>query len=313
MALNYQLHKREIQENPSNITLREAIDLYIKSKQNILSPSTIRGYTFIRNNAFKSIMDLKINQLTSNQIQLAVNQEALTKSPKTLRNEFGLISVVIRTYSLTLNLSSISLPQKKKFQAELLTLKQVETLMGAIENDSAEIPLYLAACLGLRSSEINGLMWKHFDAENHRILIEQALVLDKNNRKVVKGTKTTYSTRWLSVPKFLFEKLYKLSDGKNKNDYIVTISMNTVRCHLNKICTDKNIPHIRLHDLRHINASIMLLLNIPQKYAMERGGWDNIQTMDKIYQYTFTDEKAEVDNKINRFFEEMHTKVHTKN
>ena len=47
----------------------------------------------------------------------------------------------------------------------------------------------------------------------------------------------------------------------------------------------------------------MLFLNIPTKYALERGGWDDIKTMDKIYQYTFADEKEIVDNKINSFFE----------
>lgn len=44
-------------------------------------------------------------------------------------------------------------------------------------------------------------------------------------------------------------------------------------------------------------------ITLPQKYAMERGGWDNIQTMDKIYQYTFNDEKKIVENKINNFFD----------
>ena len=41
---------------------------------------------------------------------------------------------------------------------------------------------------------------------------------------------------------------------------------------------------------------------------MERGGWNNIQTMDKIYQYTFRDEKVAIDNKVDTFFEELHTK-----
>ena len=63
--------------------------------------------------------------------------------------------------------------------------------------------------------------------------------------------------------------------------------------------------YIRLHDLRHINASVMAYLGIPQKYAMERGGWDNVQTMDKIYQFTFKDAKKAVDDKINDFFTKL--------
>ena len=46
----------------------------------------------------------------------------------------------------------------------------------------------------------------------------------------------------------------------------------------------------------------MLYLNIPAKYAMERGGWSDIKTMDKIYQFTFKDQKKVVDDRINDFF-----------
>lgn len=38
------------QEAPAAQTLGEAIDRYIKTRDNILSPSTIRGYQTIRNN-----------------------------------------------------------------------------------------------------------------------------------------------------------------------------------------------------------------------------------------------------------------------
>ena len=36
---------------------------------------------------------------------------------------------------------------------------------------------------------------------------------------------------------------------------------------------------------------------------MERGGWSCAQTMEKIYQHTFDDEKNAVDEKINGFFD----------
>jgi integrase len=36
---------------------------------------------------------------------------------------------------------------------------------------------------------------------------------------------------------------------------------------------EKNgLPHMTFHDLRHMNASVMAMLRIPDKYAMERGG-----------------------------------------
>lgn len=35
----------------------------------------------------------------------------------------------------------------------------------------------------------------------------------------------------------------------------------------------------------------MLALNMPDKYAMERGGWSNPSTLKNRYQNTFSDEK----------------------
>lgn len=49
------------------------------------------------------------------------------------------------------------------------------------------------------------------------------------------------------------------------------------------------------HDLRHENASVMALLRIPNKYAMERGGWKTDNVMKKVYTHTFSEEREKVD------------------
>lgn len=66
-----------------------------------------------------------------------------------------------------------------------------------------------------------------------------------------------------------------------------------------------NIPHITFHDLRHVNASVMHLLGIPDKYAMERGGWKTEKTMKAVYQNVFSDERLKVDKKVNTYFEDI--------
>lgn len=69
-----------------------------------------------------------------------------------------------------------------------------------------------------------------------------------------------------------------------------------------KLLRDNNISDCRFHDLRHANASIMLMLNVPEKYAMERGGWNNNNTLQKIYQQTFNAEKLKIASAIDSFF-----------
>ena len=49
----------------------------------------------------------------------------------------------------------------------------------------------------------------------------------------------------------------------------------------------------------------MLMLGIPDKYAMERGGWSTNATLKAVYQHTFSDERKQVDAKIDAYFNEI--------
>ena len=162
------------------------------------------------------------------------------------------------------------------------------------------VPLLIAACLGLRISEISALRWSDYDAKSKTLYIDKALVRNEDNVMVEKGTKTKESERELSVPDFLCRLLE--NEQHDPDEPILTKSQSAVREHLKKVCVRADIPAVRVHDLRHINAAVMLFLNIPSKYAMERGGWSDIKTMDKIYQFTFKDKKKVVDDMINDFF-----------
>ena len=41
---------------------------------------------------------------------------------------------------------------------------------------------------------------------------------------------------------------------------------------------------------------------IPDKYAMERGGWSTNTTLKTVYQHTFSEERRRVDEQIDGFF-----------
>lgn len=303
MAAEFQARHKEIAKDSSAMTLSEGIDKYIAFKGGTLSPSTVAGYRVIQRNAFKTIMNTKMNRLTVSGIQAAINAEVGVKSPKTITNEIGLVKSVLKMYAPHLSLDCLTLPQKEKFEAQKLTMSETITLFKLIvqEPDEYAIPLLLAMCGGLRASEIVGLTWGNYEPDTRRIYVKTAVVLDADRNKVRKQTKTTESKRNFAIPQTLANK-FVIGD---KTEPIVKVPMDTVREKLHALCKKNNIPDIRLHDLRHLNASIMLYLGIPSKYAMERGGWDDINTMDKIYQFTFEDEKKAIDDKINNFFDSL--------
>ena len=63
---------RKHHAKPVNKTLDELADSYIESQ--FLSPSTVRGYKSIRNNALQSIINMRVGLLTEDIYQKALGE-----------------------------------------------------------------------------------------------------------------------------------------------------------------------------------------------------------------------------------------------
>lgn len=128
--------------------------------------------------------------------------------------------------------------------------------------------------------------------------------MTKTENRFLKAHKQQIQKGVVSVPDYICKKINAMPRGAD-NEYIINLPNHTAYKRLQKICETNGLPKIRFHDLRHANASIMLLLGTPQKYATERGGWSSLQTMEIIYQHTFDTEKKQVDNNINNFLSKL--------
>lgn len=312
-ALQFQLHHKEVSRDSASMTLDEAMEKYIESKDSILSPSTIRGYESIRKNYLKGIMGLKLNRLTPQLVQRAINEEAKpfvdekgrsrTRSPKTIRNIHGLLSAVMAEYCPGMNLHT-TLPQRKVKEQQTLEPEQIAVLLKAVEGDVMELPVLMGVWLCMRASEIMALTWDCIDFERKTLTIKKARVRDKNNNWVDKTTKTTGSTRTISVPDHILNKLSaakEVSDG----DRVAPFTNQGLYGRLKTILKRNGLPDIRFHDLRHTAASVMLTLNIPDKYAQARGGWSTPATLKSVYQHTMASKRNAVDETIDAYYSSL--------
>lgn len=305
-ALEWQERYKEIASDSSNLTVEQAIDEYMRLKSNLLSPSTIRFLDNAKRNHLKSIRTVKLNKLTQNIIQNAINTEAEKNSPKTVKNIYGILTVILRQYRSDWAIPKITLPQQKRPATKALNKQQIAKLLYSIDGDIIEIPILLALWLGLRRSEILALKWNNIDFEKNTIRIEEAMVPDKDHKMVVKSTKTTYSTRTLNLPPYIAEKLKELpKDG----DRIFNISPGLLSKHFPRLCQNIGIGRFKFHDLRRSMATVGITLNIADKLIMARGGWNNIQTMKNIYQVVLENDLNEADMLINSYFESILLKV----
>lgn len=284
--------------NPINLTFDEAIDRYIENKSNILSPSTIRNYRTIQKNAIELIKDIKIKNISREIVQKQININADKYSYKSCKNQLGLISVVLGQFDISFK---ISLPPKQKPNYIIPTLDDIPIIIEMIKGSKIELQILFALMLGLRQSEIAALKWENL--KGNKIHVIGAIVPDEHHVYVEKKTnKSIASTRTLTVPKYLLDKLNAI---KEDSGYIFKTKPNHVHRIWRRLTEKNGLPPFRVHDLRHANASLMLLLNVPDKYAMQRLGQLDPKMIKNIYQHTFDKEMDIIDERLNKFFEDI--------
>lgn len=287
---------------PAAMTVGEAIDQYIESKDSVLSPSTVAGYKRIRKNALQELMPLRLPALTQEAVQRAVNKMAREKSPKSVANAHGLLSAALEMYYPDFRLRT-TLPQKRRYEISIPSDSDITAIIAEAEGTKNELPILLAIWLGLRMSEILGLKWE--DVDGDILHIRRALV-DEGE----KGTKTYGSQRDLPIPDHIKSLLER---APRATERIVPMTRRTLYWQFQQVCKRAGVQHYRFHDLRHINASVMLALGVPNKYAQERMGHATDNMLKTVYQHTMTAQQAEVARKVDDYFsQKLHTKLHTK-
>lgn len=281
---------------PQHLTVAAAVDRYMESKNAILSPSTLAGYQKIKKGLMAPIAAAKLSDLTQEKIQRWVN--ALTKqgkAPKTVANAHGLLSAVLAEYRPDFALRT-RLPQKVKSTIQIPSEAELKAILAAAKGTRYELPIVLAAWLGLRQSEILGLTWD--DIHDSIVLVKSAIVVGEHG-PVEKGPKTYSGTRSLPLPAYV----KALLDATPRTQrHIVSLSGKAIYSGFSRICEKAGVPHFRFHDLRHLNASIMLAAGIPDKYSMERMGHATSHMLRTTYQHTMAEKAAAYDEVINNYF-----------
>jgi integrase len=286
-----------------NITLGEAWDMYIENRSSVLSPGTVREYKRSRKTDLKTLMPMRLSDITLDDIQIAINAEALNHSAKTVRNIHGLLSAVMGTYRPSLSLKT-DLPKPTRPELYIPSDAEIKILLKYLSGNEMEIPVLLAAFGPMRRGEICALCYE--DIHGNTIHVHAALAQDENKQWVIKPPKTFSSDRYIEFPEFIIEKI-----GKGTGQ-IVQMSPNALSSRFYHILKNARLPHFRFHDLRHYSASIQHALGIPDVYIMQRGGWSSDATLKNVYRHAMDDQAQEMNNIANSHFENLcNTKCNT--
>ena len=308
--LKLELANKKTIPQKNDITLYDAIGEYIDSRVKLgRSPTTIQDYKVAQKYAFQDIMQMSVSELTEEILQDAVNQEAgrpcikRTKtpkpiSPKRLKNEWGVVSAVMKKYRPDVNTAQIELPTCLE---RVVELPPAEKVINMVKGTDIELAVLLAAWLSFSLSEIRGLTKsKSISADGNYMRINEVMVNVDGKAITKEMAKNPTRNRKHRIPDYIKSLIEKV-DG----DYIVPFTGAQLYKKWVTIQKQNNMTPITFHDLRHLNASVMAVLRIPDKYAQERGGWKTDEVMKKVYTQTFPEERVKVDDTVDSYFNDI--------
>lgn len=249
---------------------------YIASKNNVLSPKTVREYSSLIDSVISdSFKNKKIGQITQQDIQREINRYAADHAPKTVRNLHGFISAVLKQFRPNMNIHT-TLPQKREYEHYTPSEQDIKRILDASKNDKRYCAAFRLGIMGLRRSEICALTLD--DIDGNTLTIDKALVKNKDNKFVIKQTKTVAGTRKIYIPDELIKEI-------RANGYIYNGYPNKLLDALKRYQDKLGIPHFRFHDLRHFFASYAHSQGVSDADIMASGGWKSMYTMQNIYRH----------------------------
>ena len=109
VAAEFSMNRQRNSLTTRNYTLREAIDKYLSTSDAVLSGTTLQGYQKNQYDSYEHLMNVRLKDITSDQLQEAVNLDSKRPSkrnyknprpisPKTVKNTYGFIVSVIHRY-----------------------------------------------------------------------------------------------------------------------------------------------------------------------------------------------------------------------
>lgn len=294
LAAEYRFEK-----DASDDLLRECYYQYIDAKSEVLSPSTVREYRNAAQRDFLELMGKRIDKLTVPEIQSAVNSMAATRSPKSVKNAWGLLHAVLKMYRPEFS-PSITLPQSEKNEIYIPTDEEVLTLVKYFENRAEYIAILLGAYGPMRRSEICAITFG--DVKNGIATVNKAMVRSADREWVIKQPKTINGYRTIYIPEFVNDAIEAIRGADDAR--IVPLSPSTLTHEFEDAVKKTGVTPMHFHSLRHYCASYMHAMGIPDEYICARGGWD-VMSLQRIYRHAMQDKRNDFETKINESFSKL--------
>jgi integrase len=287
---------------PSRLTVGAYLtEMWLPSMGSQVRATTLGGYRHnVRAYIVPRLGDIPLQRLTTarvgafyGELVASGGRSGRPLSPKTVRYVHTTLRRALRDAVadglMVRNVAAQARPPRaRRVEMHTWTAAQVGTFLASVREDRVYAAWLLLATLGLRRGELLGLRWADVDLTTGRIAIRHTLVM-VDGKPAMAEPKTAKGRRSLTLAPEVLEAVRvhrahqaaeRLSWGADYTDSGLVITTEDGRPMHPETLSDlfvrqarrAGLPQIRLHDLRHSVASILLARGVHPKVVSEQLG-----------------------------------------
>ncbi|MGO9057358.1 MAG: tyrosine recombinase XerC [Candidatus Binataceae bacterium] len=315
-------HSHGLPVAPERQTVGEFLDRWLaESVKPSVRPLTYQQYSaYIRLYITPALGKVQLAKLNPQQVQQLSN--ALLK--RGLSSRTVQLALVILRHALSQavkwNLAArnvaklVDTPKVERTEIKPFSPEQAREFVAAVRGKPWSAAYITALVLGLREGELLGLRWVDVDLEARSLRIVQTVQRTKAGR-IFARPKTERSRRTLALSESLVAVLrghkarqaeQRLAAGSDWQDMGLVftsrigtpIEVSNLHRNFKGILREAGLPNIRLHDLRHSAASLLLAQGVHARAIMEQLGHSRISVTMDTYAHIMPAMMREVADKM---------------
>jgi integrase len=226
------------------------------------------------------------------------------------------LNVAVKWQLITVNPATlVDAPRPRPHEVIPLSATEARRLIEAARGHRMEARWLVGLALGLRQGEALGLWWEDIDLGAGLLRIRRALQRQRGAGLVFTEPKTTRSRRTVPLPDPLVQVLREHKDHQEKeritagslwrgSPCVFTTSVGTPveprndNREFKALLARAGLPPVRLHDLRHTAASLLLAQNVPARVVMEILGHSQIALTMNTYSHVAPEVSREAADRL---------------